>query len=293
MYVGHARNSLPVILNLNANFNGVLFMPNSPVVINGNGNNFEGFVVAEKFLKLKDAHDFPIKAEGGNPDNKVEDDRGNIYYLDDEGCTFYHAAAEGGTRYIQIITDENNQKKYFNVKYYKESDVTEKDINIDSYTYITTENNIYEVTKDTPSGKVTKYVEITNSPTLLYTYTLIEEEKSNIISTYKNSEKDYVAVYPMYIDQLGNVQYRPLRDSDDYKYSERPNPLDPDWHSDFENNVHDNKNEIIYKSSTFNLSKAIYNSYNKFTAVDYTRLNDNERNINDVFYTTIRSDWID
>lgn len=297
VYVGHARNSLPVILNLNANFNGVLFMPNSPVVINGNGYKLEGFVVAEKFLKLKEAHDFPIKAEGGNPDNKVEDDRGNIYYLDDEGCTFYHAAAEGGTRYIQIITDENNQKKYFNVKYYKESDVTEKDINIDSYTDITTENNIYEVTKDTPSGKVTKYVEITNSPTLLYTYTLIEKEKSNIISTYKDSEKEYVKVYPMYIDQFGNVQYRPLRDSDNYKYDVRPTPLDSAWHSNYAQglsyNKWDDENEIIFNPATFCLNKATYNSYNKFNAVDYTKLNDADRNINDVFYTTIRSDWID
>ena len=101
----------------------------------------------------------------------------------------------------------------------------------------------------------------------------------------------------MYIDQLGNVQYRALRDSDDYKYSVRPTPLDSAWHSNYGQGLGydkwDDKNEIIYKPSTFKLSKAIYNSYNKFTAVDYTKLNDNERNINDVFYTTIRSDWID
>lgn len=312
VYVGHARNSLPVILNLNANFNGVLFMPNSPVVINGNGYKLEGFVVAEKFLKLKEAHDFPIKAEGGNPENKITDGRGNIYYLDDEGCTFYHAAAEGGTRYIHLKTptDINGNaikdstgkylKKYLNVIYSK-YEISETDVTVNPDTDIIKEDdNIYEVTKKTPSGDyVTKYVKLTKSQLQpLYTYTLIEKEKSNIISTYKDSEKDYVKVYPMYIDQLGNVQYRPLRDSDDYKYSVRPTPLDSAWHSNYGQGLGydkwDDENEIIYKPSTFNLnSSTCYNSYNKFTAVDYTKLNDNERNINDVFYTTIRSDWID
>ena len=37
------RDSKPVILNLNADFRGILFAPNSPVVINGNGKNFYGF----------------------------------------------------------------------------------------------------------------------------------------------------------------------------------------------------------------------------------------------------------
>ncbi|MBR1730435.1 MAG: hypothetical protein IJ728_13040 [Selenomonadaceae bacterium] len=54
----NVRDSLPVILNLNADFRGILFMPNSPVVINGNGHKFEGFIVAKKYLKLKTEEDF-------------------------------------------------------------------------------------------------------------------------------------------------------------------------------------------------------------------------------------------
>ena len=42
----------PVILNLNADFKGVLFMPDVPVVINGNGYTFEGFIVAKEFRYL-------------------------------------------------------------------------------------------------------------------------------------------------------------------------------------------------------------------------------------------------
>ncbi|MBR0261184.1 MAG: Tad domain-containing protein [Selenomonadaceae bacterium] len=42
----------PVILNLNADFKGVLFMPDVPVVINGNGHTFEGFIIAKEYRYL-------------------------------------------------------------------------------------------------------------------------------------------------------------------------------------------------------------------------------------------------
>ncbi|MBD3878112.1 MAG: Tad domain-containing protein [Quinella sp. 1Q5] len=42
----------PVILNLNADFKGVLWMPDIPVVINGNGHKFEGFIIAKEFRYL-------------------------------------------------------------------------------------------------------------------------------------------------------------------------------------------------------------------------------------------------
>lgn len=56
------RDSKPVILHLNADFRGVLYAPNSPVVICGNNKNFKGFVVAKEFRKLKSADEF--KDEG-------------------------------------------------------------------------------------------------------------------------------------------------------------------------------------------------------------------------------------
>lgn len=52
------RHSQPVIINLNANFRGIIFMPNSPVVINGNGYEFQGLVIAEEFRKLKTEADY-------------------------------------------------------------------------------------------------------------------------------------------------------------------------------------------------------------------------------------------
>ena len=56
------REPMPVILNLNADFKGVLYMPDVPVVINGNGkgvgdgsgtnHTFEGFIIAKEFRAL-------------------------------------------------------------------------------------------------------------------------------------------------------------------------------------------------------------------------------------------------
>ena len=73
------RESQPVILNLNADFRGILFMPNSPVVINGNGYKFQGYVIAKEFQRLKTEEDY-IKCIR-EPDKKP------IYFNDVEGNT--------------------------------------------------------------------------------------------------------------------------------------------------------------------------------------------------------------
>ena len=44
------RHSQPVVVNLNANLNAILFMPNSPVIINGNNHDWTGFIIAKCFL---------------------------------------------------------------------------------------------------------------------------------------------------------------------------------------------------------------------------------------------------
>ena len=57
------RKSQPIILNLNAPFRGILYAPNSPVVVIGDSmNQFRGFVVAKNYLRLKNDNDF---TEGG------------------------------------------------------------------------------------------------------------------------------------------------------------------------------------------------------------------------------------
>ena len=57
--VNPIRISQPVILNLNADFSGILYAPNSPVVLNNpNGHDFKGFIVAKEYLSLKEESDF-------------------------------------------------------------------------------------------------------------------------------------------------------------------------------------------------------------------------------------------
>ena len=56
-YIGE-RPFLPIILNLYSDFRGIVFAPNNPVIINGNGHVLEGFVVAREFRRLKTSADF-------------------------------------------------------------------------------------------------------------------------------------------------------------------------------------------------------------------------------------------
>ncbi|MBD3879659.1 MAG: Tad domain-containing protein [Quinella sp. 1Q5] len=82
----------PVILNLNADFKGVLWMPDIPVVINGNGHKFEGFIIAKEYRYLDTNQGTQVKYstkgenDGNYSDNKIRVDKnGNVYSLVAEG----------------------------------------------------------------------------------------------------------------------------------------------------------------------------------------------------------------
>ena len=72
------RDPVPVILNLNANFKGVLFMPEVPVVINGNGHTFEGFIVAKEFRYLSTSGEQVKYSIKGETDKKYSDNKIHI-----------------------------------------------------------------------------------------------------------------------------------------------------------------------------------------------------------------------
>ena len=165
-YENNPRKSLPVILNLNADFKGILFMPNSPVVINGNDKNFTGFIVAKEYYRLKTADDFAENDHGGT---KTVDESGSVVYKDDDG-------------------------------------------------------------------------------NITYTYTLITKEKSNLLKTFVDSEKDYVDVYPMFIDERGNVRY----------VEEAP--------------------------SSFNLASSVYTSFNKVKLINPVTNNIVTTEVSDTMY---------
>ena len=46
------RQPRPIIINLNANFRGAIFAPTAPVILNGNGYTFHGFIVAKEYRRL-------------------------------------------------------------------------------------------------------------------------------------------------------------------------------------------------------------------------------------------------
>lgn len=51
------RHSQPVVLNLNEDLNAIIYMPNSPVIINGNGHAMHGFVIAKNYLHAVTSED--------------------------------------------------------------------------------------------------------------------------------------------------------------------------------------------------------------------------------------------
>lgn len=89
----HNAAPQPVILNLNANFKGVLFMPDVPVVINGNGYTFEGFIVASEFRYLDRSNGSQVNysSDGKTVKNasnnkiRVNPSTGNVYSILAEG----------------------------------------------------------------------------------------------------------------------------------------------------------------------------------------------------------------
>ncbi|MBR2774790.1 MAG: Tad domain-containing protein [Selenomonadaceae bacterium] len=88
----HKRDSQPVILNLNADARVILFAPNSPVVVNGNGHKMQGFVIAKEFVQLTTASDYVNN--GGRYFDKNDstkeyffkaDEHGNNMFIDEYG----------------------------------------------------------------------------------------------------------------------------------------------------------------------------------------------------------------
>ena len=100
------RESQPVIVNLNADFRGILFMPNSPVVINGNGKKFQGFVIAKEFVKLKTESDYAYhyKRDGDNKD----------IYFDNKNAPTTKPAS--GDDWIMVKKNDGTSTDWFKVE---------------------------------------------------------------------------------------------------------------------------------------------------------------------------------
>ena len=139
----HIRDSQPVILNLNAGFRGVLYAPNSPVVVIGNNTgNFDGFVVAKEYKRLKTTEDFETELANDSGkytryegDGKIiftENEKvDNPYYVADNGNYAGGYVAEPATikwKYTKITENgiEMYVDNYGNVQYMDYPDAPKK-----------------------------------------------------------------------------------------------------------------------------------------------------------------------
>ena len=101
----------PLILNLNADFKGVLFMPDVPIVINGNGHTFEGFIVASEFRYLDRSNGSQVKYSSNG--QKITNASDNKIRVNTSNGDVYSVLAEG--KDALDIFDKNNGSDKFNL----------------------------------------------------------------------------------------------------------------------------------------------------------------------------------
>ena len=120
------RHSQPVVINLNEDLNVIFYMPESPVVIHGNGHKLMGFVIAKCFLQSLTSDDMtnrqPIYRWDGF--NEKTEFRGNYTEgVDGYGNTIYVKSANLLT--LEDIRRDNNGCKELTeadngtIKYYE------------------------------------------------------------------------------------------------------------------------------------------------------------------------------
>lgn len=112
----HIRDSLPVILNLNQDFRGVLFAPNSPVVVVGHNKNFQGFVVAKSFVEL-DTSVYVQQPDGsymkGGKTYYKKTDYGFDMFIDERGNVQYKKDANGNYTTVKPVNTAKNFTYYY------------------------------------------------------------------------------------------------------------------------------------------------------------------------------------
>ena len=233
--VSHVRASQPVILNLNADAHVCLFAPHSPVVINGNNNKMQGFIIAKKFVRLTTEDDYDVREE------------------------------DGKTRYF----DKSNPNK----EYFLKEDEHGNDLFIDEYGNVDT--------RDLPLND-SRY---TRDPDYI-AQLKNDSERSDYLEQLE-SDKEYLN-HLKGVPAYANCSEMP----------ERADKIDFEYFDDYEK---------IYKLTTFNLnSSSYYDSFqleslkrNVYTYLDnYLTHRDNDPENNkpysiDMFFTTIRSTWLD
>lgn len=99
------RVAQPVILNLTTDFKGVLFMPEVPVVIHGNGKKFEGFIVAKEFRYAA--------TSGSKTAKYTKNGIAAYYYIDSDNNIQTDKAT--GSNALELYTNNATDKSKFNL----------------------------------------------------------------------------------------------------------------------------------------------------------------------------------
>lgn len=286
------RASQPIVVNLNANFNGIIFAPNSPAIINGNGYTWNGFIIAKSFVAAKTETDFT--SEGYK---KAADSYENTLFVkDSDTLTETQLETLYGDGY-KIGTDAKGNPVVIpsTVTDYKKG--TTNDAN---WLAFTLDGEQYTINRKWIEQEALKDATASSSNNLVKIYRKV---------TYGGSDKyinevgtDYYQLVddgknPTIVDRNGNIQTKDLP-SDSHEQNTYM-PLDADWEKVVDGHPYRIKaDEQVYHRDAFNLSNQSY--YNSFSIPElkrkvYTYLDgylDGDPSP-DMFFTTKRGSWID
>ncbi len=307
------RDSKPVIINLNADFRGIIVMQNSPVVINGNGHKFYGFVIAKEYKHTKTADDDVDTLDSIIEDFNATLAANKILYVDSDGklCTIDKTSnVKDASNYN--TTDYIRANKKFNGS---------ADGNKGKAVYIlngavlgTTETtNWYEfTTRDAPEQS--KYCLDGRDTKILLSYegwTIIEDvngknwivKKPDTLKTlydvsfytkYMMNDTNYV-----YVDQKGEIGYREGSYTDSktgvqYKNGAIVPSMNNTGYEVYGNFLRDADKKIFNYRRDFNLSDSKYDAFEGVVNPRgiYRYLDDEDDDSHDNFFTTERAEWI-
>lgn len=193
------RHSQPVVINLNEDLNSIFYMPESPVVIHGNGHKLTGFVIAKCFLQSLTSDDMtnrqPILLWDGFNDmtefrgnyTELTDGYGNTVYVDKTDLLSLTDIRNATDGYTEELTEADNGR----IKYYKKFVVPEYPVitfTKDLYTNCTTLDEYFAATAEHIKSTYTKenyakFAEIAESQVSMIKF---PDEKDSYYHKYGN-----------------------------------------------------------------------------------------------------------
>lgn len=285
-----ARKSQPVIINLYADWNAILYMPYSPVIINGNEHKLTGFVIAKEYLWCTEATDYT-----NNGYRAVQDNYGYTLFVKQSDLDNKTNGIISEDDFNGLPTGSFASYDYRKITYTKNGN--------EEIRYIKEETTAEYNARRSAKQPAQYYMEVVPGGS---------EGKDGNNNTVQNK---------IIVDNKGDLQTKPKPLSDLSYGVTRPTnndeqPDDEIFQKKITNpvtgEVHDYRIpslEVVYKKKeAFKLSADSYYSYFQISALKrevYLYLNVDELNetvndqpsnkyqVDDMFFTTRRANWID